>query len=417
MTIGAGEARVDDRRQGAIGPGRGLRATRIALFAFFLLNGVGIASWAAHIPDAKRKFGFSDATLGLALLALALGSVGTLVFGGQLVARVGSRRVTAVAALVFCLALPLLLLVPSVPLLFVVLPIFGACIGAMEVAVNVQAVAVEARYERPIMSTFHALFSVGGLLGAALASLTLALDIAPGAHLAAVGLVLAALTALSLPHLLRIDDDAPDDSAAFVLPTGPLLGLSLLAFFCLVAEGAMADWSAVYLHDTLGTDPAFAASGYAAFSIAMAAGRFGGDALRARFHAVTLVRASGILAAVGLGAALIIGQPVATLVGLACVGLGLANIVPILFTAAGQTPGIAPGMGIAAVASVGYFGFLLGPPAIGFVARATSLTLGLGLVVALIALIALCAGGASRANQPATPPRAEVGALAPRGES
>jgi predicted MFS family arabinose efflux permease len=394
-----------------------LRAARAALFAFFLLNGVGIASWAAHIPDVKQKFGFTDATLGLALLALALGSVGTLVFGGHLVARIGSRRMTTVAAFVFCLALPLLLLAPSPAFLFIVLPIFGACIGAMEVAMNVQAVAIEARYGRPIMSTFHALFSVGGLLGAALASLTLALTVAPGAHLAAVGFGLAALTAVSLPHLLPTDDAAPDDSPAFVLPTGPLLGLSLLAFFCLVAEGAMADWSAVYLRDTLGTNPAFAASGYAAFSIAMAAGRFGGDALRARFHAVTLVRASGILAAVGLGVALLVAQPVATLVGLACVGLGLANIVPVLFTAAGQTPGIAPGMGIAAVASVGYFGFLLGPPVIGFVARATSLTIGLGLVAVLIALIALCAGGVNHADRPATSSRAGGGALAPRGES
>lgn len=399
------------------GPGRSLRATRAALFAFFLLNGVGIASWAAHIPAVKQKFGFTDATLGLALLALALGSVGTLVFGGQLVARIGSRRTIIAAAFVFCLALPLLLLAPSTPLLFAVLPIFGACIGAMEVAINVQAVAIEARYGRPIMSTFHALFSVGGLLGAALASLTLALGVAPGAHLVAVGLGLAALTAFSLPHLLPADDAAPGDSPAFVLPTGPLLGLSLLAFFCLVAEGAMADWSAVYLRDTLGTDPAFAASGYAAFSVAMAAGRFGGDALRARFHAVTLVRASGVLAAAGLGVALLVGQPVAALVGLACVGLGLANIVPVLFTAAGQTPGIAPGMGIAAVASVGYFGFLLGPPVIGFVARATSLTSGLGLVAVLIALIALCAGGVNHADRPATPSRAAGGALAPRGES
>lgn len=397
-------------------PSASLRATRLALFAFFLLNGVGIASWAAHIPDVKQKFGFSDATLGLALLALALGSVGTLIFGGPLVTRVGSRRMTGIAAFVFCLALALLLIAPSAPLFFVVLPFFGACIGAMEVALNVQAVAVEARYACPIMSTFHALFSVGGLLGAALASLTLALGIAPGAHLAVVAIALAVLTAFSLPQLLPADDMASDDSPAFVLPTGPLLGLSVLAFFCLVAEGAMADWSAVYLRDTLGTGPAFAASGYAAFSIAMAAGRFGGDALRARFHAVTLVRASGILAAVGLGVALLIGHPIAALVGLACVGLGLANIVPVLFTAAGQTPGIASGMGIAAVASVGYFGFLLGPPVIGFVARATSLTIGLGLVALLIALIAVCAGGASHADRPAMPKRADIGALAPRGE-
>ena len=382
-----------------VAPPVGLRATRLALFAFFLVNGVGIASWAAHIPDVKRKFGFSDATLGLALLAVAAGSVGALLLGGQLIARWGSRTVIVAGASGFCVVLPLLLLAPTVPLLFLVLPVFGACIGAMEVAINVQAVAVEERYRRPIMSTFHALFSVGGLLGAALAALVLARGVAPGAHLVAVALALGALAALGVPHLLPADAAAPDDSPAFVLPAGPLLGLSLLAFCCLVAEGAMADWSAVYLRDRLGTGPAFAAAGYAAFSMAMAVGRFGGDALRARLRAVPLLRLSGVFAAVGLGVGLLIAQPVAALVGFACVGLGLANIVPVLFTAAGKTPGIAPGMGIAAVASVGYFGFLLGPPLIGFVARATSLTVGLGLVALLIALIALGAGGASQADR------------------
>ena len=390
---------MGDAAKWQVEPSPGLRATRLALFAIFLVNGVGIASWVAHIPDVKRKFGFSDATLGLALLAVAAGSVGALLFGGQMVARWGSRAVIVVAGGLFCVVLPLLVSVPTVPLLFLVLPIFGACIGAMEVAINVQCVAVEERYGRPIMSTFHALFSVGGLLGAGLAALVLARGVMPGAHLFGVALALAVLVALGVPRLLPADDAAPGDSPAFVLPTGPLLGLSLLAFCCLVAEGAMADWSAVYLRDRLGTGPSYAAAGYAAFSVAMAAGRFGGDALRARIRAVPLLRLSGVFAAVGLGLGLIVAHPAAALVGFACVGLGLANIVPVLFTAAGKTPGVAPGMGIAAVASVGYFGFLLGPPLIGFVARATSLTVGLGLVAVLIALIAGGASGASQADR------------------
>ena len=172
----------------------------------------------------------------------------------------------------------------------------------------------------------------------------------------------------------------------------------MLAFFCLVAEGAMADWSAVYLRDTLGTAPAFAATGYAAFSVAMATGRLVGDTLRAKLRAALLVRLSGALAAIGLGAALLTAHPLATLAGFACVGLGLANIVPILFTAAGRTPGGATGTNIAAVASAGYFGFLVGPPVIGFVAQLTTLAGGLGLVVILLALISLLAQLTARAD-------------------
>ncbi len=380
------------------GPAVDTRRARWALLAIFLLNGVGIASWAAHVPTIKQKFGLSEAVLGMALLAVAVGSVGALLFGGGLVARCGSRAVTIAGAFGFCAALPLLLLAPTFPLLLPVLALFGACIGAMEVAANVQALGIEERYRRPIMSTFHALFSVGGLLGAAGAGLALARGVAPAAHLIGVALGLAALTAAGMRHLLPAAAGERHAGPAIALPTGPLVGLSVLAFFCLVAEGAMADWSAVYLRDRLGADPGFAAAGYAAFSVAMAAGRFGGDALRARLRAVPLVRASGIIAAVGLGLALIVAQPLATLAGFACVGLGLANIVPVLFAAAGRTPGAAPGAGIAAVASVGYFGFLVGPPLIGFVAQLTSLAGGLGLVVVLLALIALLARGAASAD-------------------
>lgn len=377
-----------------------LRPTRLALAAFFLLNGVGIASWAAHVPFVKQKFALSDASLGIALLTMAAGSVAALLFSGHLVARFGDRAVIIIGAGVFCAALPLLMLVPARPLLFLLLPCFGACIGAMEVAINSQAVVVEEQFGRPIMSSFHALFSVGGLLGAAVAGLALSRGVSPAAHMITVSISLAALTALALPHLLPADPALPSGGSGLALPTGPLLGLAILAFFCLVAEGAMADWSAVYLRDVRGTTPALAAAGYAAFSVAMAAGRFGGDALRARLRAVPLVRLSGALAAVGLGLALVVAQPLATLIGFACVGLGLSNVVPVLFTAAGRVPGVATGMGIAAVASAGYFGFLVGPPVIGFVAQLTSLTGGLGVVALLMALIALLARGASSADRP-----------------
>ncbi len=217
------------RAQG--GTSAGLRATRVALSALFLLNGVGIASWAAHVPFIKQRFGFSDATLGLGLLLMALGSVVALLGGAPLVARLGNRIVIGVAALVFCAALPLLMLVPVAPLLFLLLPIFGASIGAMEVAINTEAVAVEGRFARPIMSSFHALFSVGGLLGAALAALALALGVAPPAHMGVVALALVALVVIAIPYLLPAAPAREGGGPPLTLPRGPLLALGVLAFF------------------------------------------------------------------------------------------------------------------------------------------------------------------------------------------
>jgi len=380
------------------GPTTDLRTARQALLGIFLLNGVGLASWAAHVPTVKQKFALNDAALGGALLAVAVGSVGALLLGGHLVARFGSRTVLIVGAIGFCLLLPLLLVTPTLALLLVLLACFGATIGAMEVAANVEAFRVEERYGRPIMSTFHALFSVGGLLGAAVAGLTLARGVPGVAHMAGIALGLVALTAWSAPRMLPADIERHPVGSAIALPTGPLLGLGVLAFCCLVAEGAMADWSAVYLRDSLGTGPGFAAAGYAAFSIAMAAGRLGGDNLRTRLRPVPLIRISGAFAAIGLGVAVLIAHPLVALVGFACVGLGLANIVPVLFAAAGRAPGTAVGTGVAAVASAGYFGFLVGPPVIGFVAQLTSLAGGLGLVTALLALLAFLANRAAIAD-------------------
>lgn len=368
-----------------------LRRARWAALVIFLINGVVIASWVAHIPLIKARFGLSDGTLGNTLLVIAVGSIASLVLTSGVIARVGSRLVNIVAVLVFCALLPLILLVPSYPLLLVLLALFGITIGAMEVAANVQAVAVEERYDRPIMSTFHALFSTGGLVGAALAAALLTRGVEPLTHVLIVCATMALLAMFSLRWLLPPSVDSMSDAPAIALPTGPMMWLGLLAFFGLVGEGAMADWTAVYLRDELDTDAGFAASGFAAFSLAMAIGRFSGDALRTRFHSVALVRWSAILAAVGLGISLVLAHPVAALVGFACVGLGLSNIVPVLFSAAGRVPGVASGTGIAAVATAGYFGFLAGPPLIGYVSEASNLTIGLVVVVVFAALIALMA--------------------------
>jgi len=365
------------------------RAARRAILTIFFANGVIVASWVAHVPLVKERFGLSESVLGLTLLAIAAGSVLSLAVAGAVIARLGSRLVTRATTLALCALLPSLLLVRSYPLLVGCLALFGMSQGAMDVAMNAQAVAVEGRYGRPIMSTFHALFSVGGLVGAAAAGLLLSAGLNAETHVIGVALVVGTAAAVALVWLLPTEVDRRPDEPTFVLPSGPVIGLGILAFCSMVGEGAMADWSAVYLRSWLHTDAGLAATGFAAFSLTMTAGRFFGDTLRTRLQAAPLLQISGGLAAVGLAAALLLNQPAAALVGFGCVGLGLSNVVPVVFSAAGRVPGSTTGMAIAAVATTGYFGFLAGPPLIGFVAQAATLPVGLGVVVAVTGLIAV----------------------------
>jgi MFS family permease len=257
---------------------------------------------------------------------------------------------------------------------------------------NTQAVAVEQRYRRPIMSTFHGVFSLGGLASSALAVAIVAAGVGTVAHLVTAGIVLGAAAYVASRWLLP-DEGAPGGAhgPVFALPTGPLIPLGVVAFCVLLGEGAMADWSAVYLRNSLDTGAGYAAAGYAVFSSTMALGRLTGDRLTLRFGPAPLVRAGGSVVAIGLGLALILGQPAAALLGFACVGAGLSFIFPIVLSAAGRVRGVAAGSALAAVTAVGYTGFLAGPPLIGLVAQVTSLRLALSIVALLGATIAILA--------------------------
>jgi MFS family permease len=368
------------------------RRARWAVRAVFFIDGAGLATWATHVPLAQEQFRLPDDVLGLALFAVAVGSVISLLLAGAVVARLGSRNASGAGTLGLSLALAALALVPTFPWLVVALLLLGLTAGTLDVAMNAQAVAVEERQGRPLLSAFHAQYSLGALAGAALAGLLLSLGVAGATEGLAVALVLAIAGSVAWGGLLPGPPTPAPGAPLIVWPHGRLLGLGVLALLSLLSEGAMSDWSAVYLHTDLGTAASFAATGYAAFSLAMAAGRFGGDSLRERVGPVRLLRLSGGLAALGLGSALLIGQPVAALVGFAGVGFGLANLVPTLFSVAGQARHVPTGTAIAAVATVGYLGFLVGPPVIGLVARLTSLSIGLGLVVLCTALTVPLAG-------------------------
>jgi fucose permease len=365
---------------------------RLSVGTVFFINGMVLASWVPHIPAVKAHHAISDGQLGLVLLSMATGALLALPQAGWLVGRYGSRLMTSVAALGLCLMLPLPVLAPSVPLLSASLVVFGALNATLDVSMNAQAVVVEQRYRRAIMSSFHGLFSLGGLVGAALAGGTMALGAGDVGHVVGAAVVTTLAAVAALPGLLPSAPSAGAPAPVFARPRGVLLTLGLLAFCGLVAEGAMGDWSAVYLHDVVGSTPAVAATGFAATSLAMAAGRFGGDWLVRRFGPDLVLRSSAALAAIGLSGALAIGTAWAGVVGCGLVGLGIANVIPILFSAAGRVPGVAAGTALAAVATTGYLGFLAGPPVIGVAADLVGLRVALGVVSALCAAIALGAG-------------------------
>jgi predicted MFS family arabinose efflux permease len=312
---------------------------------------------------------------------------------GALVSRFGSRRVVGTTALLLSLSLLTPALAPNLFLLMAALMLLGAANGGLDVSMNAQAVEVERGYGRPIMSSFHAAWSFGGLAGAALGGLLASLGVGPLPHFSAVAVLSAIAFVGAYRALLPSHADASEEGApAFARPTRVLLGLGIISFCVLLGEGAMGDWSAVYLDNTLGTGPGFAAAGYAAFSLSMAFGRLFGDRFTERLGPATLVRSCGALAAVGLGTALAVGQPLVALVGFACAGAGFSIVFPAALSAAGRTEGMATGPALAAVSTTAYTGFLVGPPFIGFLAELTGLGQALYLVVALSVAIVVFGG-------------------------
>jgi MFS family permease len=363
-----------------------LRRARLATATLFFANGCGLGSWVPHIPDVKIWHGLSEGALGLALLVIAAGAVVALPVAGALTARFGSRIVSRAAASWFCVVLPLPLLAPDMATLFVSFALLGIGTGALDVAMNAHAVLIEERYGRPIMSSFHGLFSLGGLVGSALAGGATELGVPPAEHLTAAAVILGVAVLIAW-HALLPTASAAGGGPLFALPHGHFLALGAIAFIALLAEGAMGDWSAVYIRMDLGAAASTAAYGFAAFSLAMAIGRLTGDQLVARYGAAAMLTGGALIGAGALGVALLIGNPFAAVVGFAGMGIGLSNIIPVVFSAAGRLPGLAPGIGIAAVSTTGYFGFLAGPPLIGLVAEISSLPIGLGVVAALVSLI------------------------------
>lgn len=371
------------------GPASELRAARLSVSIVFLVHGIVVSNWLSRIPAVQRNLNLELRVLGLVLLAVPAGCLIAMPVTAKFIGRFGSATMTRVSTLLLCAVLPLPALAAGAASLALCLLIYGVLLGAMDVAMNTQAVDVERGYGRPVMVAFHALFSVGGMTGALMGSFAAGRSLTPAAHLIAAGTFAGLLALFGLRRLLsdQVQPAAFDRSARELWR--PLLRLGVIAACVLTGEAAVGDWSALYLAPMAG--PAVAPVGYAVFSVTMALGRLAGDWFHEHLGAGATIRLGGTLAAAGLAAALASGGTAPALAGFACVGFGLSTIFPIVCSVAGKQAGSKPEAGIAAVTGTGYFGILAGPPVIGFLAHIASLRLALGFVAALSGLAALLA--------------------------
>ncbi|MEY4751274.1 MAG: hypothetical protein RIQ60_3488 [Pseudomonadota bacterium] len=367
---------------------RARRATR----KLFATLGVMAGAWGAHVPSIKHTYGLDEGTLAAVLFCAAVGAVCSLFIAGRLIGVLGAKRASLLTGLVLTAALGCALLWPSAPWLMVANLVFGASMSVFDVSINAEGTALEQHSERPLMGNLHGCFSLGAMAGAALVAALLRAGITPALQLVGVALASAAVMFASNPGMLdarpgpAAEGDAPSH---FVWPRGLLLVIGLLIFAGMTAEGVMYDWCVLYLKQEVGMPQDQAALGYSAFAGAMAVARFGGDSLRARFSEASLLRNSALLAAAAMSVVLLSASPGVALIGYTLVGAGLAPIVPILFSAASRVPGTTSAAAIAAASSIGYSGFLVGPPLIGAIAHNASLTLAMGVVVLATAALAL----------------------------
>lgn len=368
-------------------PVRIRHATRATMAQFFV-NGATFATWGVLIPSVKERFALSDAVLSLAMLAVAGGALLTMGQSGRWIARVGSARALRQVGILYAAALLLIPLAPQFWMLVALLLVFGSAMAAFDVAMSVQAALVEGQRTRPIMSTLHAMFSIGGIAGSALGALP---GLSPLAHAALVGAGTLAV-ALSIGPFALPDathDETTGAGGADGRARRMVLVLGGIAFLALVCEGGMYDWAAVYMRDVAQSPAAWVSYSYAAFSTGMAAGRLTGDRIRARIGGLRTLAWSGAAGAAGIALAAAWPVPLATMAGLLLAGLGIANLMPIFFLAAARVPGMAAAESIAAVARFAYVGMLLGPVLIGGVAEHLGLRVsfvGVSLVMVVVAL-------------------------------
>lgn len=352
-----------------------------ALAVLFLVDGTGFGLWAAHVPVFKQNLHLGNGALSEVLLSLVGGGIVTMPLTGVLIARFGSRNVVRTVAVLYVAMLAGLAHASSWGVLIALACLYGGTKGALDVTVNAQAIAVEQFYGRSSMSLLQGCWSVGGLIGAGIASVLLNHGYGVRFNLTAGAIVMGTAVFAVLPLLVTEQRKTDEAKVRFVLPDASLLRLALIVFFGLFAEGAIGDWAAVYLRSNLKASLSLAAAGYATYAIAMASARFLGDWLIRRFEDKLILIGSGLLIALGFGLTLVARSLPVAIFGLVLTGMGVANVVPVIMTLTGKNTRMGAGPAISAVSTIGYFGFLAGPPLIGWLAVAAGLDKALGLVV------------------------------------
>ena len=357
---------------------------RIAVSVFFFCQGLAFANWASRIPDIKSSLHLSEAGLGSILLALPVGQLLTMPFSGRLVTRFGSKYVLRVAVVGYVLSLTNIGLVEKPWQLALALCAFGIFGNMCNISVNTQAVHAEALYNRPIMASFHGIWSTAGFTGALIGSLMMKLDIKPYYHFWIIAVFSISMMLIFNRYLLLTPTSKSASSfTKFKMPHGSLMLLGVIAFCCMSAEGCMFDWSGVYFKQVVKAEGSLVSLGYASFMIMMATGRFTGDRLAMKFGRKKMVQLSGVLIFIGMMIAVLFPTIVMATIGFLIIGFGVSSIIPLMFSTAGKIKEVASGIAIATVSGIGFFGFLIGPPLIGYIAQLAGLQYSFAVIAVL----------------------------------
>jgi predicted MFS family arabinose efflux permease len=369
-------------------------ATRLATRLAFLVAGFGYACWAPLVPFAKARLGVDDGVFGLLLLCLGIGSIGAMLLTGTLSARLGTRPIVIVSSLGLSLTLPLLSIGCSPLTLGAYLFAFGAFLGSLDVAMNIHAVEVERAAKEPLMSGFHGMFSVGGLLGAAVMTFLLSMQFNAVASTVAAAITMVIVMTFAWPRFAATVPAQTGHHSA--MPRGIVVLLAILTCIVFLVEGAILDWGALLITRANLVSVARSGLGYVVFSIAMTIGRFAGDAIVARVGDYAALFWGSLVAIVGFAILLLVPVAVIAMSGFLLIGFGASNIVPVLFRKAGSQHAMPAALAIAAVTTVGYAGILVGPAAIGFIAKALGLQTAFWMLAAVMAVVTLSARTVTR---------------------
>jgi MFS family permease len=364
-------------------------STRLATRLVFFVAGFAVSCWAPLVPYAKARLAVDERMLGILLLCLGIGSLLAMFFTGMLSARFGTRPVILASGLGLCVVVPFLAIAATPITLGLTLLFFGAALGSLDVAVNIHAVEVERGSGQPLMSGFHAQYSLGGFAGAMFITLLLSAGMSPFACVVVACALMLAMLLVASPRLLRTR--AADGEPHFALPRGVVLVIAILAAISFLAEGSILDWSALLITGNGLVAVEQGGIAFVLFSIAMTVMRFCGDALTARIGDRPTLVWGGLIAICGFAVLLLAPVAMVAMIGFVLIGLGAANIVPVLFRRAGSQTVMPPGLAIAAITTLGYAGILLGPAAIGFVAEHVGLTTAFWMIPAILLLVPLCA--------------------------